>query len=178
MKNISPLQSIRRHCLHSCMNGQAHMVRECDTGSCPLHAFRMGRLPRTGPRSPLRATRRHCLTCVAGRTEVRECTATAPFGGQPACSLWPFRMGLRPSTVERRIRTREYKARRETRGRVEKCKPGPESGCQLGVSTQSATPKGDAMRAKPRGVDKCCPGGPYAGLPVPDENLLTLFPGP
>ena len=140
MRHLSPLESIRRHCVGSCMNGARELVRECDTATCPLHAFRMGRLPKSGPRSPLRAIRAFCLGCVAGRTEVQDCPASAPYGGQLACPLWAFRLGARPETIERRIRTREYKARRLARDQAEKSKLGGESGCQLGVSAQCAVP--------------------------------------
>ena len=37
----------------------------------------------------LKAIRAHCLDCAAGRSAVRECTATA-------CDLHPYRMGRDP----------------------------------------------------------------------------------
>jgi hypothetical protein len=48
-----------------------------------------------GHSTPLRAVRRHCLSCCDGSfTEVRLCTAKS-------CPLWPFRHGRRPIAQEK-----------------------------------------------------------------------------
>jgi hypothetical protein len=45
--------------------------------------------------TPVKAIRAKCLDCSGGQQkEVRECPI-------PDCSLWPYRMGKRPKTVEK-----------------------------------------------------------------------------
>ena len=44
-KDLTPLKSIRRHCLE-CSNGQSKLVRECVITDCPLYDFRFGKNPR------------------------------------------------------------------------------------------------------------------------------------
>lgn len=46
--------------------------------------------------SPFKAIRAKCLDCSCYvAKEVRECRITS-------CALWPYRMGVRPSTIEKR----------------------------------------------------------------------------
>jgi hypothetical protein len=48
-----------------------------------------------GHATPLKAVRRHCLSCCGdSANEVRLCPATA-------CPLWPFRHGHRPNADDR-----------------------------------------------------------------------------
>lgn len=46
--------------------------------------------------TPIKAIRANCLECVGHQPSlVRECELTD-------CTLWPYRMGRRPSTVDKR----------------------------------------------------------------------------
>lgn len=46
-------------------------------------------------KTPLKAIRAKCLDCSNGQiVEVRECVI-------PSCPLYPYRMGMRPKTVEK-----------------------------------------------------------------------------
>ena len=50
---------------------------------------------KTGHATPLKAVRRHCLSCCNGSSnEVKLCSAKS-------CPLWPFRHGHRPSAEDR-----------------------------------------------------------------------------
>lgn len=40
----TPIKSIRKFCLE-CMNGSYKEIRLCESYSCPLHAYRMGKRP-------------------------------------------------------------------------------------------------------------------------------------
>ena len=52
----SPLRSIRRHCLLSCMGGSRRLVRDCEDRECELWLYRFGRDPwRSGNRGSFRA---------------------------------------------------------------------------------------------------------------------------
>ena len=44
-KKLTPLKSIRVHCLE-CSNNQPKIVRECEITDCPLYEFRFGKNPR------------------------------------------------------------------------------------------------------------------------------------
>ena len=44
-------KAVRLKCLE-CTVGSRSAVRECETTSCPLHAFRMGKNPYIKPRNP------------------------------------------------------------------------------------------------------------------------------
>jgi hypothetical protein len=103
MKRLSPLRSIRLHCLY-CMGGAYSLVRDCEDAGCPLHPFRMGKLPVDAARRPLRAIRSFCVTqCLAGSTaEVRTCSGNIKVPGNPGCPLCPFRFGVRPETLLKR----------------------------------------------------------------------------
>ena len=88
-KRLSPLRSIRKHCLW-CANGSYEVIRECNAaGLCPLHPLRMGKAVKGI--SPLKTIRAKCLECVEGPKEVRECTGEILFHGN--CPLHPYRMG-------------------------------------------------------------------------------------
>ena len=43
-RNLTPLKSIRKHCLECC-NRQPKEVRECEIIDCPLDEFRFGTNP-------------------------------------------------------------------------------------------------------------------------------------
>ena len=48
---------------------------------------------------PLKAMRAKCLDCCCGQyKEVALCTVTS-------CAIWPYRLGRRPSTVQRKNTT-------------------------------------------------------------------------
>jgi hypothetical protein len=60
--------------------------------------------PRLKRITPMKAIRAKCLDCCAGQTkEVRIC-------GIRNCSLWPFRMGKRPSSRKAQEANEEAKA--------------------------------------------------------------------
>jgi len=44
MKNLSPLKSIRKHCLE-CTCGSMNEVKKCIITDCPLFPFRFGKNP-------------------------------------------------------------------------------------------------------------------------------------
>jgi len=43
-KPLTPIKSIRTKCLE-CAGGRPSLVRKCDTESCPLFFYRMGKNP-------------------------------------------------------------------------------------------------------------------------------------
>lgn len=89
MKNKTPLQSVRAHCL-DCTNGDATYVRKCPSTRCDVWPIRSGR---NGGRVPsvLKAIRQRCLDCCGDeRKRVAECELTD-------CDLYPFRMGTNPN---------------------------------------------------------------------------------
>lgn len=89
MKQLSPLKSIRKHCLW-CANGSFEVIRECNAeGLCPLWPLRMGK--RVIGTSPLKTVRAKCLECVDGFKAVKECTGDFLTGD--SCPLHPFRFG-------------------------------------------------------------------------------------
>lgn len=48
--------------------------------------------------TPVKAIRANCIDCSGGnRAEVRRCNIVT-------CPLWPYRMGMRPGTYERRLK--------------------------------------------------------------------------
>jgi hypothetical protein len=44
MKNLSPLKSIRKHCLE-CSSGSTLEVKNCIITDCPLFLYRLGKNP-------------------------------------------------------------------------------------------------------------------------------------
>ncbi|MCK5475438.1 MAG: hypothetical protein KAI71_02560 [Candidatus Pacebacteria bacterium] len=87
-KKLTPLKSIRKYCVNSCMNNQQKEVRLCSSTDCPLFPFRFGK--RTEKKSSLRAIRKCCLDCTEGSSYTRNC----PFTD---CPLFPYRTGHNPT---------------------------------------------------------------------------------
>jgi hypothetical protein len=88
---LSPLKSIRKHCLWCC-DDQANEVRYCAAEGCVLHLYRFGRGPEQKPElTPLKSIRAKCLDCSChSPSEVRNCEFTS-------CVLYPYRMGKNPN---------------------------------------------------------------------------------
>jgi hypothetical protein len=100
MKNLTPLQSIHKHCMWCCLD-QEHEVRMCPAQKCPSWPFRLGRLPEQGNRSALKTIRARCLDCVCWSVkDVAECKTD--------CALNVYRFGKRINVSEAyRERARE-----------------------------------------------------------------------
>ncbi len=55
----------------------------------------------SAPTSIFRAVRRKCLDCCTGSTKyIRYCSSDGVHSS--ACSLWPYRFGLRPDAARKR----------------------------------------------------------------------------
>jgi hypothetical protein len=94
MKRLTPVKSIRKHCLWCCKE-QAIEVRECPTLSCAIHPYRLGkrRVSPKPPLTPIRAIRAKCLNCSGwDLKETRQCTPDS-WG---LCNLYQYRLGKRP----------------------------------------------------------------------------------
>jgi len=44
-KRLTPLKSIRKYCVRSCMSGSPKEVRFCPSCDCTLYSYRFGRYP-------------------------------------------------------------------------------------------------------------------------------------
>ena len=89
-KNITPGQSIRKHCRECC--GSAADVKNCGGDKllsgepCPLYRYRLGR-----GRPSVKTIRRECMICMNGqRYLVRHCASVK-------CNLFKFRFGTNPN---------------------------------------------------------------------------------
>ena len=95
-KRLTPQQAARAHCVSCCggarqgENGPAG----CNSPLCPLYHYRQGRRDRAADRSPAKAMRAFCLTCVVTGAEVRRCQ-------ERRCPLWPYRFGKNPRASRR-----------------------------------------------------------------------------
>ena len=90
MKNLTPLQAIRKKCLW-CMGGNAKQVSECHLKDCPFFYYRFGRkeIPGDGIelKSTMKSIRAFCLECSTFNvTEVRNCEIDT-------CPVHKFRLG-------------------------------------------------------------------------------------
>jgi len=99
VKNLTPLRSLRKGCLH-CMGENYNQVEACHLDACPLHPLRLGRKPKSSNGKKLLTTvksiKAHCLECSAfNKAEVRNCNI-------PDCVLYPFRMGKNPNIKNRK----------------------------------------------------------------------------
>jgi len=82
---MTPIRSIRAKCL-DCSGGDMVAVRNCQSATCSLHAFRMGKSGRT----TLIYIRSYCLwCCLESRALVKACASAS-------CALWQYRFGTRP----------------------------------------------------------------------------------
>lgn len=94
----SPLEAVRKYCLHACMGGQRSLVAACADADCPLHPLRMKEIPEGFPVRVVRVIRRFCLRCTVGdRNAVRRCTE------HDACPVWAYRIGVSPKKLKRLI---------------------------------------------------------------------------
>ena len=100
MNNTTPLRAIRKYCLWCCA-GSSNEVKLCPAESeCVFWPLRLGKGGK-GTRY-LKTIREKCLDCCAGSSaRVRECK-------DADCSLYLYRFGKRPSTVEK-IRKKRLK---------------------------------------------------------------------
>lgn len=106
-KRLTPRTAIRRFC-RWCNGG---CPSTCVSPSCPLY---------TPSPSPLRAIHAYCLECTGSAKAVRSCAAYKPFSEvQPACPLWPHRLGKRRVTMEYRAARRE-----QAKGQLAESGPG------------------------------------------------------
>lgn len=92
IKKLTPLKSIRKECLY-CMGGSFKLVAECETITCGLWSYRMGRIEPGADRRLLRVIRQFCLQCVGSSDEVRKCNGKMLEGG--VCNFHPYRRGKR-----------------------------------------------------------------------------------
>jgi len=99
-RRLTPLRAIRHMCLQ-CVE-TVYEVRNCqgDTsidGPCPLFDHRSGHRPSRAQRTPVKAIRAKCVSCMGGYyTEVRECPS------ETTCPLWAYRLGTNPALVGKR----------------------------------------------------------------------------
>ncbi len=98
MKQLTPLQVIRRRCLECVVYSSE--VTKC-TGkfingeTCALHPYRFGKKPVGIQNRPLKAIRAFCLWCMSGSVkEVRLC-------GSGNCALIDWRLGCSPNKHHR-----------------------------------------------------------------------------
>ena len=87
-KRLSPLKSIRAHCLW-CECGSYRAVDQClahDT--CPLWQLRLGKAVKG--QQPLKLIRKKCLECVETSREVVVCNGLTLTG---PCPIHPYRFG-------------------------------------------------------------------------------------
>lgn len=90
---MTPLKSIKEHCLWCC-NGQRKEVTLCPAKRCPLFQYRKGKMPKIQKPSPLKAIRARCLDCVGlSPSEVQNCAYST-------CALYVFRFGHNPRFSE------------------------------------------------------------------------------
>jgi len=93
-RRLTPLRAIRHMCLQ-CVE-TVYEVRNCqgDTsidGPCPLFDHRSGHRPSRAQRTPVKAIRAKCVSCMGGNyAEVRECPS------ETTCPLWKYRLGTNP----------------------------------------------------------------------------------
>jgi hypothetical protein len=88
---MSPLKSIRKHCLF-CMNGSSQFVKECPAPSCPLYELRLGKSVK-GVR-PLKQIRSMCRECVETANDIAECDGEFLTGD--TCPIHAYRFGKKP----------------------------------------------------------------------------------
>jgi hypothetical protein len=89
-KILSPLKTIRRHCLDCCC-GQIGEVNLCPSEDCALYPYRFGRGPEVKPQlTPLRSIKGKCLDCSGTAQEATECW-------NDTCVLYPYRNGSNPN---------------------------------------------------------------------------------
>lgn len=97
-KTLSPLEAVRKYCLHSCMGGQRSLVTLCSDRDCPFHPLRHKEIPEGFGVRVVRVVRRFCLRCTVGdRVAVRLCTE------KDCCPIWPYRVGVSPTKLKRLI---------------------------------------------------------------------------
>jgi len=99
-RRLTPRTAIRRMC-RQCVETVSE-VRNCqgDTrrdGCCPLFDHRSGHRPPRAPRTPIKAIRAQCVSCMGGHyAEVRACPS------ETSCPLWVYRLGTNPALVGKR----------------------------------------------------------------------------
>ena len=105
---LRPTKAIRKYCLW-CMMGSAKEVHLCQSYTCPLHIFRLGKRCEPNPiislieslsdklklidysLTSVKAIRHRCLDCsVYSPKEVRNCKHLD-------CSIYPYRLGKNPN---------------------------------------------------------------------------------
>jgi hypothetical protein len=91
MSKLTPLKSIRKHCL-MCVSNSSQEVRLCPAKDCPFWKLRLGRSVK-GIR-PLKQIRAMCRQCVETHNDIRECDGWLLFGEY--CPVHPYRFGVRP----------------------------------------------------------------------------------
>lgn len=91
MRNLSPLQAIRKNCL-ACFCGSSEGVSDCRSPKCLSFPYRLGKRPDVKPPlTPLETIRAHCLACVGDSPkDVTECKPTE------VCYLHEYRFGTNP----------------------------------------------------------------------------------
>ena len=86
----SPRRRIRQYCLDCCL-GSAAEVSLCVSTTCILHPYRSGHRAPGQDLGPLKAIRKHCLSCgePGSAASVRNCPIKT-------CALHPYRFGHDP----------------------------------------------------------------------------------
>ncbi len=95
LKQISPIQSIRKTCL-LCQGGSRKLIAECDDIICPLHGYRSGTIPPGTAATILKAIRKFCLRCAGCAADANTCKGGTPVGSMDPCALHPYRKGRMP----------------------------------------------------------------------------------
>lgn len=114
----TPLMAVRAYC-RWCNGGNPIT---CVSPLCrPLFSFRLPKKTNGRRRNPLRAIHARCLECSSGVGGPRECWAFEDFSeSQPACALWPHRLG-------KRLVSENYREHRREQAKKQRQNPGAEA---------------------------------------------------
>lgn len=135
-KLLTPLRAVRAYC-RWCNGGNPIT---CVSPQCHLFSFRLPKKTNGRRINPLRAIHARCLECSYGVGGPRECWAFEDFNeSQPACALWPHRLGKRLVSVE-------YRKQRSEQAREQRKNPGAEAG----FAPKQATKRHDLGEGSPK----------------------------